>query len=689
MKSPISVFNRKQTASFRIVSMMLAFAPLWLMLAAANTSAQTSNDVSNSTTTTSPAPPPSNWSQFLEDNMQRWNPNETILGVNTVDSLTFKWDLFGELGGCGSGCSSPLLSSPAVVNGVIYFASLDGPIFALDASTGAKLWSFATGGDVISSPAVANGVVYIGSRDGNLYALNASTGAKLWSYATGNQGPSSPAVVNGVVYIGSDDGAGGGNVFALNATTGAKLWVYAAVCCVDSSPAVANGVVYVIGDDGTMYALNASTGAKLWINDLHTGGASSPVVANGVVYIGGGDNLYALNAGTGAQLWSFATGGAVRSSSAVANGAVYVGSGDGNVYALNASTGAKLWSFSGNPIDSSSPAVANGVVYFVGDKFYALNASTGAQLWSFPSNLTPGASSPAIANGMLYIHDAGVAQDLPFTYDDIEAFSLGADLYLRVIPSSTTVHQGDLLTYALPVWNLGPANADHEVLNTQVPAGTTFDSIRISGTPGLGTCTTPAYGGTGQIVCHENGSMAPNTTWTVRLTVKVTAAAGRVITENATTMADTRDPNMANNTATASVNVLGNADLFLQVQPSTTTVHQGDLLTYAFPVWNRGPDNAVQEVLNTQVPAGTTFDYIRISGTPGLGTCTTPPYQGTGAIVCHENASMAPNTTWTVRLTVKVTAPSGTVITENAATIADTPDPNMANNTATASIKVQ
>jgi hypothetical protein len=133
----------------------------------------------------------------------------------------------------------------------------------------------------------------------------------------------------------------------------------------------------------------------------------------------------------------------------------------------------------------------------------------------------------------------------------------------------------------------------------------------------------------------------------------------------------------------------GSADLFLRVQPSTTTVHQGDLLTYAFPVWNLGPDNADLEVLNTQVPAGTTFDYIRISGTPGLGRCTTPPYQGTGQIICHENASIAPNTTWTVRLTVKVTAPAGTVITENAATMADTPDPNLANNTATVSIQVR
>jgi PKD repeat protein len=131
------------------------------------------------------------------------------------------------------------------------------------------------------------------------------------------------------------------------------------------------------------------------------------------------------------------------------------------------------------------------------------------------------------------------------------------------------------------------------------------------------------------------------------------------------------------------------ADLFLRVQASPTPIHQGALLTYAFPVWNLGPSNAVHEVLNTQVPAGTTFDYIRISGTPGLGTCTNPPYQGTGQIVCHENSSMAPNTSWTISLTVQVTAPSGSVITESATATEDTFDPNLANNTAKVSNTVQ
>jgi hypothetical protein len=131
------------------------------------------------------------------------------------------------------------------------------------------------------------------------------------------------------------------------------------------------------------------------------------------------------------------------------------------------------------------------------------------------------------------------------------------------------------------------------------------------------------------------------------------------------------------------------ADLFLRIRPTPTSVQQGDLITYAFPVWDLGPDAASYEVLTTHVPEGTTFDYIRISGTPGLGTCTHPAYGDTGPIVCHENSSMAANTTWTVRLTVKVTASPGTVITESAAATEETHDPNPANNTATVSTTVQ
>jgi outer membrane protein assembly factor BamB len=543
MKFPFCVTRKKHSASFRIVSLLLAIAPLWLALATATTSAHAQTQ-----------PSPGDWTQFLRDNMQRWNPYETILGVNNVGGLKVKWSFAGN----SSPLSGGLFSSPAVVNGVVYFGSIDSNVYALNASTGVKLWAFATGSYVVSSPAVANGVVYINSGDGNLYALNATTGAKLRS-AGGIEG-TAPVVANGVVYVPSRPFS----LSALNASTGATLWSSSVGSGVSSSVAVANGAVYFGSPDHNVYALNAATGVKLWNFATGSNVEFTPAVANGVVYIGSDDgNLYALNATTGAELWSYAIGEMFGgfSAPAVANGVVYFGSG-GTFCALNASTGAKLWSFATEIleiIDNSSPAVANGVVYIgssnlINDEgnVYALNASTGAKLFSYNTG-SDVLSSPAVVDGVVYVDSFGLGSGL------VLAFGLGpvpaADLFLRIQPTPTTVHQGDLLTYAFPVWNLGPATADFEVLNTQVPEGTTFDYIRISGTPGLGTCTTPRYGGTGQIVCHENAAMAPNTTWTVRLTVKVAAAKGTVITENAATLSDTFDPNLANNMATVSVNV--------------------------------------------------------------------------------------------------------------------------------------
>jgi len=167
-------------------------------------------------------------------------------------------------------------SSPAVANGVVYAAGAgmfslnanDGSLrcnvvangmAALNALTCATLWSYTAGGTVTySSPAIVNGVVYFGSDGGSVYALNASNGALLWSYANSGAVQSSPAVAHGVVYIGSDDN----NLYALNASTGTSLWIYPTGGSVESSPAVANGVVYVGSDDGNVYAFGLTGGAR-------------------------------------------------------------------------------------------------------------------------------------------------------------------------------------------------------------------------------------------------------------------------------------------------------------------------------------------------------------------------------------------------------------------------------------------
>jgi outer membrane protein assembly factor BamB len=138
---------------------------------------------------TCPADTP--WGQFHRHNMQRWNPCEKVLNVNNVGSLQLKWSY-------PTGKDNAVVSSPAVVNGVVYFGATDydGNLYALKASTGAKLWSYITSKVVASSPAVANGVVYVGSYDDFVYAVNARTGAGLWGTDLGDLIETSPTVVN-------------------------------------------------------------------------------------------------------------------------------------------------------------------------------------------------------------------------------------------------------------------------------------------------------------------------------------------------------------------------------------------------------------------------------------------------------------------------------------------------------------
>ena len=92
---------------------------------------------------------------------------------------------------------------------------------ALNASTGQRLWEYAgtnppTPGVLFPNPpnavapntgmvSVANGVVFAGAMDavGTMYAFDAATGNKLWSYESGGSINSGASIVDGTVYWGS------------------------------------------------------------------------------------------------------------------------------------------------------------------------------------------------------------------------------------------------------------------------------------------------------------------------------------------------------------------------------------------------------------------------------------------------------------------------------------------------------
>jgi uncharacterized protein YjbI with pentapeptide repeats/outer membrane protein assembly factor BamB len=237
--------------------------------------------------------------------------------------------------------SEAAVSSPMTIQaGVLYVSAGSGNIEAISAASGRQLWAdspYQIGG-CGSQPAVSAGVLYVTCVNNGQYyldALNAATGATLWSYDNADGPMQAPVVSGSTVYVAdaSDD-----SVYAISTRTHAKLWGFATGARVYTIPAVAHGIVYVSSFDGNIYALNATTGKKVWsytLGTLPVPFAISPVVANGVVYVTSANEVvYALNALTGRKLWRYSSGNLLQSAPVVANGIVYAGTGDGGLYAF-------------------------------------------------------------------------------------------------------------------------------------------------------------------------------------------------------------------------------------------------------------------------------------------------------------------------------------------------------------------
>ena len=325
-----------------------------------------------------------------------WNPYENVLSTSNVSSLGTLWSV----------PASAVGGTPAVVNGRVFVGTNTG-VMALSTTTGAVLWSKTFSQPFYGSPAVFANVVYIASLTGSVYALNASTGATIWTRVVDNLGfYSSPVIFNGIVYLGGE-----GKVFyALQASTGKTLWTYATSGAIDGSAAVANGMVYFGSRNDLIYALSATTGAMLW--SYTTGGKveSTPAIANGILYIGSDDDkIYAISTADtnpGQLLWTYTTNGGVYAIPAVAGGVVYIGSADDNLYALSARSGALIWTngFAGLV---RTAAVANGVVYVTAQdgNAYAVSAAYASVLATAATGYTY-FGGPAVADGRLFIASA-------------------------------------------------------------------------------------------------------------------------------------------------------------------------------------------------------------------------------------------------------------------------------------------
>ncbi len=85
--------------------------------------------------------------------------------------------------------------------------SSSGTFRARDRTTGEEVWAANGEGAVFTSPTLADGLVYFGSGGGWLWALQAESGEVAWRYHLGRGVYSSPLIADGSLYVGSDDGS--------------------------------------------------------------------------------------------------------------------------------------------------------------------------------------------------------------------------------------------------------------------------------------------------------------------------------------------------------------------------------------------------------------------------------------------------------------------------------------------------
>jgi outer membrane protein assembly factor BamB len=148
------------------------------------------------------------------------------------------------------------LNSAAVGHGLV-FASMDG-IVAYDADTGEVVWHALDGQYVRASQTLKGNVLYVATFEGQLYALDAGTGNVLWST------PEECCVYDQALAV------AGGRVFqvrtdatltAHDARTGQRLW--RKHHSISGSVSAARGKVF-FPDNPTLFALDQATGNVVW-----------------------------------------------------------------------------------------------------------------------------------------------------------------------------------------------------------------------------------------------------------------------------------------------------------------------------------------------------------------------------------------------------------------------------------------
>lgn len=254
----------------------------------------------------------------------------------------------------------PVEASPLVLDGRVFIGDTLTNFFALDAKTGAKLWSRGFDDKIKSSANWISGTngtstnILVGGYDFRLYSLEATTGKSNWVYETGNYINGSPAISRGRTAFGGCDAI----VHVVDVIGGKKLREIEAGAYIAASGAMEGNLLYVGHYENELLCVDVDAGKILWkYRDRAFPFMSSPAVTADRVLVGSRDKrLHCIQRADGKPVWTFQTRGKVESSPVVVGDRVLVGSDDGRLYIVSLADGKERWNYElGQPIQSSPP----------------------------------------------------------------------------------------------------------------------------------------------------------------------------------------------------------------------------------------------------------------------------------------------------------------------------------------------
>jgi outer membrane protein assembly factor BamB len=271
-------------------------------------------------------------------------------------------------------------SAEVLVDGdTVYAGSDDGRLYALALGTGRERWRYEAHEQLGTRPAVADGLVFVASLQDTVFAVDARSGAWKWHHRREPRegftirGTASVAVGGGLVHAGFSDGT----VVGLEAATGVARWERHAApsgpyADVDSL-VLSEGKLYAAAYSGAVVALEAATGRPLWQHLLPE--ASRLALAPGTLVALTTRSVVALSPIDGRVAWTAPLRGAPGATPRVAGRWLLVPAQSGGLRFLELATGRTVRVLDPGTGVSAAPGLGAGRAYVLsnGGRLVALD----------------------------------------------------------------------------------------------------------------------------------------------------------------------------------------------------------------------------------------------------------------------------------------------------------------------------